>query len=201
MTKKRQFFLLGLLCFMLTLMPFNPNTAQAVLGLSKLNYQEQPSPQKKKSRTEAKKERKGHFFFGGGFGGGFSNGWNINISPVAGYQFNDRLRAGLGVEYLYVNQRIGGAQNKYSSFGPYAFSDYYISGPFFAHAEYQLQNFKFNSQSFSAESLLIGGGYTQNFGRGPGLFLLVLYDVLYDINTPFRRSNPWIIRPGFVYGF
>ncbi len=157
---------------------------------------------KKKRRGEdAKKEKKGRFFLGGGFGGGYNNGWNINISPLVGYQFNDRLRVGTGIEYQYINQRTVFGTNRFSAFGPYAMGQYLLTQTIIGHAEYQQQRYKFGNQNFDVRSLLLGGGFTRNFGRGAGFSLLVLYDVLYNTNTEVQRISPWIIRPVFIYGF
>ena len=152
-------------------------------------------------------------FFGGGLGAGFANGWNINVSPQVGYKLSERLWSGVGFDYNFVSRNFNnGSRDRFTVLGPKVFAWYFISQEINAGSEYayydftykQIVNGRTTESNESQRSWLIGGGYTQAFGRGSrsGMRIELYYDVLFDDspgNFNFRNSA-FVPRVSFIYG-
>ncbi len=154
---------------------------------------------------------------GGNFGIGFANGWYINLSPTVGYRLTDNLVAGVGGTYIFTQinntgtniryfQHVYGG-NVFGRYAPFAQTNIQLLSNLYAHAEYQhlfvvsgARNANGSiSESRSVPGLLLGGGYTTGFGRGPAFNVDVLYNVLWrNDNSPY--PSPLIVRAGFSYG-
>lgn len=156
---------------------------------------------------------------GGTFGLGFSNGWFINVSPTVGYRITDNLIAGVGGTYIFsqfrdnvygvrYNMNVYGG-NVFGRYAPFATTDISFLSNLYLHGEYQHLFFEqkikngqgviIDSYKTDAPGLLLGGGYTTNFGRGPAFNVDVLYNVLWTQQTS-PYPSPLLIRAGFSYG-
>ncbi len=147
-------------------------------------------------------------YFGGG--GGFSassNQTNISVFPQVGYKITERYSAGVGITYQYVkiNRPISASL---SNFGWSVFNRFNITDQFFAYAEFERLRFEYFT-SFSPErtekssynSLLLGGGYSEQLGGRASFSIMALYNVLYDESDLARPYNsPWVIRAGVGIG-
>ena len=63
---------------------------------------------------------KSKLFFGGNFGASFGNSTFVNVSPQAGYRFNQYLAAGLGVNFIFssfVTRDVNGDKYYKESYG------------------------------------------------------------------------------------
>lgn len=138
--------------------------------------------------------------FGGGLGANFSNGYTVlEISPLVGYKVTDRFIPGIGVSYTYLSF-LG---NSYSIYGFNAWARYMILDNFFAHTEYQQNNFPFSNERDEimrewVPMWLVGGGYHTGRESAVGFSIMVLWDLIDDIRSPY--DNP-IIRGGVMIGF
>ncbi len=147
-------------------------------------------------------------YFGGG--GGFnvsSNQTNISISPQIGYKVTDRYSVGVGIIYQYVKIKQP-VDASLSNFGWSVFNRFNITNQFFAYAEFERLRFEYFT-SFSPErtskssynSLLIGGGYSEQLGGRASFNVMALYNILYDESDDARPYNsPWVIRAGVGIG-
>ncbi len=168
--------------------------------------------------SEAPYSLKEHLYTGGNFGFSISGGlMYLEISPLLGYKINDNLSVGLSSKYVSIGP-VNKSVNLYRSYKYYGggiFSQYKINESLVSLVEYQLlnvENVNPNAQKFGervmSNTLLIGGGYRSEVLGGVNLTLYLLYDVIDDINSPYRysymfgpNSIPVIYRIGFTYGF
>ena len=152
-------------------------------------------------------------FTGGNIGLSFSNNYSfVEVSPIIGYYFTDKLSAGLGPSYQY--HKFGFLDYSFNIIGARAFTRYDILDNIFLHGEYGTFSYKDNSdnsrQNFSM--LPIGGGYRQWMGR-TSIYAMALYDFFYarnkdnqrllwftGINNGITTNNGWIFRVGVNIG-
>lgn len=159
------------------------------------------------SRTQ--KERpplKDRFFIGGNLGLNFGSLTYINISPTIGYRVTEKFGVGLGPSYSYYSDNRD-KNYKYSTntYGGRLFTQYQLLESVLLYSEYEMINVEVPNLLFTklirtnVSSLFVGGGYTQQFGRGnSAVSLMLLYNVLEsDYNI---YENP-IIRTGISFGF
>lgn len=139
-------------------------------------------------------------FIGGNVGLQFGIVTYAEVSPLAGYKFNNKLSAGIGVIYQYYHYKdkyYDFETNVYGGrvFGRYNFTDY-----LFGHLEYEylnLEAFDFYRRRVDVGSLMAGGGYVQRIGQNSGIVAMVLYNFTESAYTPYQ--NP-IFRIGFMIG-
>lgn len=147
-------------------------------------------------------------YFGGGGGlNASSNQTNISVFPQVGYKVTNNYSAGVGIIYQYV--RLGSPINKsLSNYGWSVFNRFNITRRFFAYGEFERLSFEFftaggfeQKDRAGYNSLLFGGGYTEQLGGRASFSMMALYNVLYDANDETQPYNsPWVIRAGFGLG-
>lgn len=166
--------------------------------------------QKKADATFGKNDSwKDKLFFGGNIGGVLGNDYSFfMIQPIVGYKFTDKIQAGISPLYIYNSRTYSIGNNKtltqsVNAYGPGVFGRYFINDNIFAHTEYLglkyniYDDFYKKDISRYSNSLFIGGGYMPGEG-GSGIYIVVLYDLLYNSSTSFYQS-PLDIRVGFVF--
>ena len=148
---------------------------------------------------------KDRFYLGGNFGLSFGNVTFINISPLVGYRITPRWSAGVGATYMFYKARVVDRYNQYlgdvktSVYGGRTFMRYTIFKNLFAHTEYEILNYEYYDNSrINVPAFYAGGGYIQPLGQRGSLFIMVLYDFLYDQARSLRRNPD--IRMGITMG-
>jgi len=146
-------------------------------------------------------------YFGGGFGfSANSNQTNVSLSPQVGYKITDRYSAGIGIIYQYVG--IKNPDVSVNNYGWSLFNRFNVTEQIFAYAEFERLSFEYFT-SFTPErkerlgynSLLIGGGYSEQLSRSASFSVTVLYNLLYDVTDEFQPYNsPLVIRAGIGVG-
>ncbi len=140
-------------------------------------------------------------FIGGGLGAQFGSKTAINISPLIGYKFTEKITAGVGAIYQYFHYREIGYNLETNIFGGNVFGRYFFTKNLFGHAEIEYLNLEafdyYPTRRVDVESFLAGGGYIQRFGQNSGIILMVLYNFTPSYYTPY--NNP-IIRIGLNIG-
>ena len=144
-------------------------------------------------------------YFGGGFG--FSTGsnqTNLSLSPQVGYKITEEFSAGVGIMYQYV--KIKNAGISLNNYGGSLFARYNVYQQFFAYSEFERLSFEYpisneSTQRSGYNSLLLGGGYSEQLRGSASFNFMALYNVLYDPNElPRPYSSPWVIRAGISIG-
>ncbi|PLX04229.1 MAG: hypothetical protein C0595_04250 [Marinilabiliales bacterium] len=140
------------------------------------------------------------WFAGGMIGGGFSQ-YNsyLELSPIVGYHLTPSFDVGTRITYIYQSYTdpffIKHRNHIYGMglFGRYKFLKFLM-----VHVEYSGLSTKwYDDNRYFVNSLYVGGGLYQSFGRGFSS-LAILYDVFEDEHSPY--NNP-IIRIGFGINF
>lgn len=173
-----------------------------------------------KKKTQPKGFNPERLIFGGGLGLSFGNVTAISVAPMVGYRITDKLAAGVGLGYLYVNFKddvyIGGNtyDTKYSVLTPSVWARYLVFNNFFAHTEYEQNFMSFTDyrydqsgsgniesykQKLNSPALLLGAGYRQPVSDNASFVILALYDVIQDEYSPYRDRVD--IRFGLNIGF
>lgn len=142
----------------------------------------------------------------------FSNVSLFYISPFAGYRFNPDLTLGAGPIYQYMSIRNGYGQGtgtvyRDHVFGGRAFLRHELGRLFFAHAEYEILNFKHYSQIGGyarrfVDIASLGLGYKNSSGGDFGYYyIMVLFDFIQNPNIAFvYPTAPIIFKMGFIFG-
>jgi len=185
-----------------------PFTTWIAIIISGILFFTGPSSLKAQSdefQNKQKSDFRSRLYFGGGFGLQFGTVTLIELSPLAGYKITPRLSAGISPTYKYYSYKgyYGPSQNlKTNVFGGSIFARCMLFQGFFAHTEYESLFYNTRetgnviaSQQFN--SWFLGGGYQQNMGGNAGMYILVLWNMLDQINSPY--TNP-VIRVGFSFG-
>lgn len=134
-------------------------------------------------------------YFGGGLGFSSSNyATFITVSPLAGYMITPNLSAGVGVQYQYIKYKFADVSD--NTYGGSLFTRYNI-GQFFLQGEYNVINIEASpgddiNNRLNFDRLLFGGGITQPLGSRARINVLGMYDILYDVASPF--ASPWVFR-------
>ncbi len=151
---------------------------------------------------------------GGNFGLGYANGLNLNISPTLGYRLTPDAIVGAGIIFAYYGRtdRNLDLRARNSSVGGRLFAQYRVIQNLYLRSDFEYERFRSTTEvistgvevgepfSRSFPAWLAGAGYSTNFGRGLGMSIEALYDILYDPNISYYPS-PWRIRVGAGYSF
>jgi hypothetical protein len=142
-------------------------------------------------------------YLGGNIGLQFGTNYTlVNVSPLAGYKITERFSAGVGATYIYYRLKYPAYNYELKThiYGGSLFSRYFLLENIFAHAEYEhlsLEAFSFFDRTVKrvwVPAFFVGGGLQQPIGGSGFAQLLILYDIIQDIYSPYQ--NP-IIRIGF----
>jgi len=156
----------------------------------------------KDKKIKFDKER---IYFGGNLGSfQFGTITHIDVAPVIGYRFTDKISAGVGFSYQYFNS----AEGNYSTniYGGRLIGNYSINKNIITHLEgeilsletkyFDLRNQYPNSSRFLYPSVFVGGGYKQSIGEHSYTYIMILWNLLNSSDSPYE--NP-VIRVGFNF--
>jgi hypothetical protein len=159
-------------------------------------------PVHKKEEPKPKTDFLKKCFWGGNLGLQFGTVTFIDVSPLAGYKFTNKITGGIGVTYQYYHYKDRYYNIETNVYGGRVFGRYNFTKSFFAHGEYEYLNLEAFDYSYphrvDVNSFLAGGGYIQRFGRNSAFVAMILYNFTPTIYTPY--TNP-IIRLGVNFGF
>jgi hypothetical protein len=153
-------------------------------------------------------------YFGGNLSFNIYNGIILaEISPFIGYKLKPKFSTGLGFKYMYIGSISDDIS--YSYYGPNVFSRYSFRENFFIHSEYEILNvyelrpLPFpNGERTLANIFQLGAAYSSSIGEKATVQILLLYDFINDVNSPYRpyyifgsSGPPITYRVGFSYNF
>lgn len=158
----------------------------------------------------------------------YRNGWQLAVSPAAGYRVKKWLILGAGLNYSYSERYDFRTRNdKLTStfMGPRAFARVNVANGFYGLLEYQYNTFtaKYRDAQGNVQTnvvdycgttnssancihkhksaVYLGAGMTQTFGQGFGIFYELILDVLFDRQHSPNKVAPYEIRFGVAYTF
>jgi hypothetical protein len=166
------------------------------------------------AQTEFGETIKSRIYVGGNFGLGFGTFTNIDISPMAGYNLNKYLSAGLGASWMFYSYRFAGVSERASFYGGRAFGRL-VPLPetfpsIFLHGEYEtINNERWVENALGAfefkrtwtPAIHLGGGFRQMAGENSFFTFTVLWNLLDDgTQASSIYGGPLNYRVGFIIG-
>ncbi|MCU4164099.1 hypothetical protein [Carboxylicivirga caseinilyticus] len=147
---------------------------------------------------------KDRLFTGGQVGLTLGSYTNVMISPVLGARLNDKVYAGLGIEYQYTKDKTISPSRTYNQYGGRLFAQYNVLPSIFGHAEFaglsmERYNYLLQKERNFVPFLFVGGGYRQYLSRRSFVTFRVLFDILQDENSPYKAWDP-VFSVGFGIG-
>ncbi len=154
-------------------------------------------------------------FFGSGLNLGFFNGFIIGLNPELGYSVTSFMDAGVAINFNYVTQNSSNsaATFRQTVFGGGPFLRIWPTDRFFIGSQYEYNTIAFSQRldgavlrrtSYSAPSLLVGGGFGSRFIGQSQFYTSIMIDVAGDRLSPyvdqFGRQLP-VFRTGFSFYF
>ncbi|MFM7016813.1 MAG: hypothetical protein ACKOX3_10855 [Bacteroidota bacterium] len=148
---------------------------------------------------------KDRLFYGGNIGLNFGTVTYIYLAPTIGYKITDKLGAGVGPSYSYLNdKRYANYYYETSTYGGRVFAQYKVHPQVLLYGEYEVINAEVPNLNQSKlirtniESLLLGGGYVTPINDHSSFVIMGLWNFSSSIYTIYE--NP-IIRAGVNLGF
>ncbi len=166
--------------------------------------QEQPPPPPKPAKQKEPFSLS-KIYVGGNMVLTVGNYTRIGAYPLIGYKFTPKLSGGIKIGYEYIRDNRWTETYESSNYGGSLFARYRIFLPLYAHVEFAGINYDIydalgNSQREWVPFLYVGGGYSQRMGRNVWLNAQVMFDVLQDPDSPYRRWDP-VFTVGVAAGF
>ncbi len=160
-----------------------------------------PSKPKSNAATSSKQNgfKKENLFLGGNLSLQFGSITYVDISPLVGYNFTERLAGGVGTTYIYLSDKNISFETHV--YGGRIFQRFLITPTIFAYAEEEVLNLEafdlFPTKRVNVTSVMLGGGFIQRFGENSGITATILYNFTESVYTPY--TNP-IFRIGIFFG-
>lgn len=150
---------------------------------------------------------KDRLFVGGDLGLNLGTITFIRLAPIVGVNFSDEFSAGIGPSYQYFQDKRYTPDFQTSIYGGTIFGRYFFLENVFAHSQFELVNLeRFAIDPTSTEVYsdrvnvpvwFVGGGYGERAGN-TGFFVMVLYDLIQDIYSPYPSDI--VVRVGVNFG-
>jgi len=142
-------------------------------------------------------------FFNGSAGMSFGSSTQIQLSPGVGYKFSDRFGAGVGINYIYSSTTSQETKFSQSVIGPRVFALYKLLDVIYLTSKYEFLSYKRKIANQEVKENIpawqVGLGYSSG-GRGLGLNIELLYDLLHDENKSLAQEA-YSIQGGVNIGF
>jgi hypothetical protein len=157
--------------------------------------------------------RKENIFIGSGVNLGFFNGFIIGLNPEVGYSIGKILDVGVATNINYITQNAVNAQVTFRqlALGAGPFVRVWPVNRFFLGGQFEFNRISYsekvggqvqNKASYTAPSLLVGGGWGNRFVGQSQFYTSIMIDVLGDPLSPytdqFGRVQP-VFRTGFLF--
>ena len=152
------------------------------------------------------KEKKPFWSWDKVYGGGGVGLWFggrstfVNLSPQVGYKITEKYSAGLGITYIYIQDRNYIPPISLNIYGGNIFNRYLLTDFLFAHAEYEILNgnWELTDRRFNLSNVWVGGGLRQHAGNS-SINILGLWNLNENIYSKAYFPSPQI-RIGFSIG-
>lgn len=168
---------------------------------------EQPAKQPKEQpvKPAAKPPMKDKFYFGGYVNFTVGSYTMIGIEPLVGYKLTPKLSAGIKIRYDYISDRRYTETYTTSNYGGSVFTRLRLLKQLYIHAEFAIYNYDLYVESGESGRewipfLFVGAGYSQRIGKRSTLNMQILFDVLQNSNSPYRKWEPFY-SIGYGVGF
>ncbi len=153
-------------------------------------------------------------FTGGNLGFNiFQNYLFLDLAPIVGYRLTENMGVGVGLRYSLIRDLT--YKTSWSNYGGSIFARYKIIPQLFIHTEIEAlrsYNFDLLSPNYGNRAMAYmwfsGAGYSTGNGGGLNFSLMLLYDFIDHVNSPYQNAYlfgpsglPIIARGGVSIGF
>jgi len=135
----------------------------------------------------------------------------FETSPFVGYKVTQQFSLGLGAKYIYIGSKQ--ANFKYSVYGGNIFSRYKFTESLYAHAEFELLRAYYldpnppicptcpkTGDRVNVPMFFAGAGYNYSIGGAVNLQIMLLYDFINSINSPYQGNYMFTaVGPPIIY--
>lgn len=135
----------------------------------------------------------------------------FETAPFVGYKVTQQFSLGIGTKYIYIGSKQ--ANFKYSVYGGNIFSRYKFTESLYAHAEFELlrayilnpnppicPNCPKTGDRANVPMLFVGAGYNYSIGGMVNLQIMLLYDFIDSINSPYQGNFMFgALGPPIIY--
>lgn len=165
-----------------------------------------------KSLNAPEQSNTSKWYIGGNLGLNFwSDYFMISVEPMIGYHTSSKFSLGIKPHYSYIKEDNDNIEDfTYHNFGGSVFARYTPIPLGYLHAEFAYNNYEqytYNSTTQDYETnrvwvpfLLLGAGYKQPLSSNATAYAEVLFDVIQNKNSPFKKWEP-IVHAGVAFGF
>jgi hypothetical protein len=170
----------------------------------------EPAVQTAAKSTERKEEKKpllnpNKIYFGGYVNASFGSYTAIGIEPMVGYKLTPKLSLGTKITYEYISDKRYEEDYSASNYGFSVFNRMRVTQGLYTHAEFSAMNYKlYDSLGESNRTwvpfLFLGGGMSQPISGNTWFTAEVLFDVIQNENSPYKKWEPFF-SVGFGVGF
>ncbi len=160
------------------------------------------SDSKEKTTSQNSQKDKPSFFdrvyFGGNFGASFGAFSYFQVNPSIGYLFTKQFSAGISLNYIFANNQ----KRDFHVYGAGIFARHTFFDRLILQTDLEFVNadvFIANSNEYERIWLtgwLAGGGIFQPIGKKGGIFIMLMYNLLYNDQRSYYRT-PLVFRTGF----
>ena len=161
----------------------------------------QPSPQQEQKPFLNPSK----MYFGGYANFSFGKYTVIGVEPMVGYKLTPKFSLGAKISYEYIKDKRYSSTYETSNYGASVFSRFRLTQRIYTHVEFSGMNYKlFDSNGESNRKwvpfLFVGGGFSQPITKNTWFTAEVLFDVLQNENSPYKKAEPFFSM-GFGVGF
>ncbi len=164
-----------------------------------------PLEETQTSKPQASQAWKDKIYFGGYVNFSLGSYTMVGVEPMVGYKVLPFLSLGFKVRYEYISDKRYTEEYNTSSYGASLFTRLTFKRRIYLHAEYAGYNYELYDESGESVRewvpfLFLGGGFNQPLGGRTSLNAQVLFDVLQDDSSPYKRWEPFY-SVGISVGF
>jgi hypothetical protein len=115
---------------------------------------------------------------------------------MVGYKVIPRLSVGAKIRYDYISDNRFTEPYHTSNYGGSVFTRPSLIKSLYLHTEFAGYNYELYNESGESDRkwvpfLFVGAGFNQRVGKRTSLNAQILFDVLQNENSPFRRWEPF----------
>lgn len=127
------------------------------------------------------------------------------VELMIAYKIFPRFSIGAKISYEYFKNKNYSPTREGSNYGVSVFSRFRILRKLYVHVEFAEMNYKLYNSSGETNRewipfLYVGGGFSQPITKSISLNAEVLWDVLQNVNSPYKTVEPFI-NVGLAVGF
>jgi len=131
------------------------------------------------------------WYYGGNVGFNFWNDYfYLTVQPWVGYKVTPKFSVGGKLGYTYYSRNNPDFSSH--NYGGSLFTRYRIIPQIYLHGEFVYFSYDWVGGRNWVPFLLLGGGFSQMLSPNVWAFVEVLFDVINDENSPYKKWDPFV---------